>query len=143
LILACPTCGQRNRAAYEGLGRPFRCRKCQTELQLIGEPFEVESEVVFDALINRSSLPVLVDFWAPWCGPCKMVAPEFSKVAASNASKVLVAKVNIDQVPNLSVRYSISSIPTMAVFRAGREIARQSGAMPAPAIQKFLETAKV
>jgi thioredoxin 2 len=110
---------------------------------LIGEPFEVESEVVFDALINRSSLPVLVDFWAPWCGPCKMVAPEFSKVAASNASKVLVAKVNIDQVPNLSVRYSISSIPTMAVFRAGREIARQSGAMPAPAIQKFLETAKV
>jgi thioredoxin 2 len=140
LVQACPNCGQRNRAVFEKLGQPFRCSKCKTELHLAGEPFDIESEAVFESLITGASLPVLVDFWAPWCGPCKMVAPEFGKVAASNVGKALIAKINVEQVPNLSARYSINSIPTMAVFKEGREIKRQSGAMPAASIQKFLDS---
>ena len=139
LLLSCPSCGQRNRMKYEALGKTFRCGKCKTELSPPAEPVDVESETVFDALTNRSAIPVLVDFWAPWCGPCKMVAPEFVKVAREAAGRFLVAKVNTEQLPGLSSRFRVTAIPTMIVFRNGREVARQAGAMPAPAILKFIE----
>ena len=142
LLLSCPKCGQRNRMTYEALGKVFRCGKCQTELRPPAEPVDVESDLVFDALFRRSALPVLVDFWAPWCGPCKMVAPEFVKVARESAGHLVVAKVNTENLPNLSARFRIRAIPTMAVFRNGVEVARQAGAMPAPEIRKFTETAR-
>ena len=101
----------------------------------------MKSDLAFDALTARSSLPVLVDFWAPWCGPCKMVAPEFVKVARETAGQFVIAKVNTEELPSLSARFHITAIPTMVVFKNGLEVARQAGAMPAPAIRKFIEQA--
>jgi len=142
LIVTCPHCSTRNRAPYAKLKEPFRCSKCQNPLQLIGEPFEINGSE-FDAVVKNSTLPILVDFWATWCGPCKMIAPELVKVAASVAGKWLVAKVDIDRNQEIAHRFQISSIPTMAIFSGGQEVARQSGAMGAPGIQKFMESARV
>ena len=85
--------------------------------------------------------PVVVDFWAPWCGPCRMVAPELVRVAAANAGRLLVVKVNTDALTGLGERYRIRSIPTMAVFQGGREVGRTSGAMPADQIEAFVRGA--
>jgi thioredoxin 2 len=139
LIRACPQCGQRNRLIYERLGSIFRCTKCRTEIAPPTEPVEVPGVPKFDSLIGRSALPVLVDFWAPWCGPCKMVAPELVKVAAGGAGRWLVAKVNTDELPGVAARFGIRAIPTLILFKAGHEAARQSGALPAPAILQFLQ----
>lgn len=141
LVMACAQCGQRNRLAYERLIQTFRCGQCHTEFHSPAEPVEVRTEGHFALLIERSPLPVLVDFWAAWCGPCKLVAPELVKVAAAGRGRWLVAKVSTEELPNLAHRYGIHSIPTLAVFRHGREVARQAGAMSAPAIQRFLENA--
>ena len=139
ILITCPKCGRRNRMKYEGLGKVFRCGQCKSELRPLGEPVDVHSDLVFDALISRSALPVLVDFWAPWCGPCKMVAPEIRKVAIESAGQVLVAKVNTEELPSLARRFRVTAIPTMSIFRNGIEVAHQAGAMAAPAIRKFLE----
>ncbi len=95
----------------------------------------------FDAVVASSSLPVVVDFWAPWCGPCRMVAPELEKVARSAAGELLVVKVNTEALPALGDRFGIQSIPTMAVFRDGGEIARTAGARPASDILAFVRQA--
>src|SRR4051812_26061432 len=139
LIVPCPNCGQRNRLLYERVGGPFRCSKCQQQLALPPAPVDVRTDQSFDSLTERSAVPVLVDFWAPWCGPCKMVAPEFAKVAADAAGKFIVAKVNTEELPSIAGRFRITAIPTMVVFRSGNEVARQQGAMGAPMIFKFLE----
>jgi thioredoxin 2 len=139
ILITCPKCGRRNRMKYQGLGNVFRCGQCKSELRPLGEPVDVHSDLVFDALISRSALPVLVDFWAPWCGPCKMVAPEIRKVAIESAGQVLVAKVNTEELPSLARRFRVTAIPTMSIFRNGIEVAHQAGAMAAPAIRKFLE----
>jgi thioredoxin 2 len=143
LLLSCPKCGRRNRMRYEGLGKVFRCGQCQSELEPVAEPVDVHSDLIFDALVSHSALPVLVDFWAPWCGPCKMVAPEVRKVSRETAGRLLVAKVNTEEVQSLARRYRITAIPTMVLFRNGIEVARQPGAMPAPQIRRFIEQAEL
>ena len=139
IVRACPQCGQRNRLIYERLGSVFRCSKCRTEIPPPAEPVEVPGAAKFDSLIARSALPVLVDFWALWCGPCKMVAPELVKVAADGRGRWLVAKVNTDELPDVGSRFGIRAIPTLVLFKAGREVSRQSGALSAPAILQFLQ----
>ena len=143
ILLNCAKCGRRNRMRYEGLGQVFRCGQCQSELQAVAEPVDVHNDLAFDALVNHSTVPVLVDFWAPWCGPCKMVAPEVRKVARETAGRLLVAKVNTEELPSLARRFRVSAIPTMTLFKNGLEVARQAGAMPAPQIRKFVEQAQV
>lgn len=139
IVSRCPHCDRRNRMAYERLGQTFRCGSCHTELAAPNEPLNVDSETAFAALVGGSPLPVLVDFWAEWCGPCKMVAPEVAKVAGEGQGQWVVAKVNTESAPALAQRFHISSIPTFVLFRSGHELARQSGAMPAAALRQFVQ----
>lgn len=141
VINACPKCGQRNRVSFSELGHLARCGHCKADLPRQNTPMELDEETVFEALIKRAELPVLVDFWADWCGPCKMMAPELNRVAARNAGRWLVAKVNTEGIPSLAQRFNIHSLPTLALFIGGRETARTEGARPAPEIQKFIEHA--
>ena len=139
LLIPCPQCGQRNRVAYERMGQVGRCAKCHAELPAPGKPVNLTRTAVFDALLRNSALPVLADFWAPWCGPCRMIAPELEKVAASSAGRWVVAKVNTEELPDVAQRFRVSSIPLLALFEGGREVSRQAGAMPAQSIRQFVE----
>jgi thioredoxin 2 len=139
LVTTCSHCGQRNRIPYEQLHHTIRCGKCHEDIPPPGSPVNVDGDAHFEALTKRSSLPVLVDFWAPWCGPCKMVAPEFEKVASAETGHLVVAKVNTEEQHALAARHGIQSIPTLILFAGGREVARTSGARPAAAIQAFVQ----
>jgi len=138
VIVACPQCSQKNRLTYARFGHAVRCPVCKTNLSAPALPIEVDSTANFDRLIAQAPLPVVVDFWAPWCGPCRMVAPELQKVAARQAGRLLVVKVNTDELSDLGQRFGIRSIPTMAVFAGGREVGRTSGARPANDIEAFV-----
>jgi thioredoxin 2 len=141
ILVACPACGKKNRLTYERLGAPTRCGHCKQPFPPLSVPVEVPSAAIFDRLIAASPLPVVVDFWAPWCGPCRMVAPELAKVSSRQAGRIVVAKVNTDALSEIGERFRILSIPTMAVFSGGREIARTSGARPAQDIEAFIDQA--
>jgi len=142
IIVACESCGKKNRVSYERLGDAVKCGECKQPIKAPGEPIELHSSADFDRLIARSSLPVVVDYWAPWCGPCRMVAPELQKVAARQAGQAVVVKVNTDELSDLGERFGIRSIPTLAVFAGGKEVARESGARPAAEIEAFIARAR-
>ncbi len=139
VVVSCPQCGQRNRLPYGHLGDTVRCPVCKNEIPAPSAPIEVPTVHLFDVLTGQSALPVVVDYWAAWCGPCRMVAPELVKIAAQQAGRWIIAKVDTEQLPELATRYEIQSIPMMSVFHKGREKGRTVGARPARDILAFVE----
>jgi thioredoxin 2 len=141
IVIACGSCSQKNRVVYSHLGDAVKCGRCKNDISATTTPLEVNTTADFDRLVAQSSIPIVVDYWAPWCGPCRMVAPELAKVAARSGGKFLVVKVNTDALADLGERFRIRSIPTMAVFSGGREVTRMTGARPAAEIERFIASA--
>jgi thioredoxin 2 len=136
--VVCPHCGSVNRVHAQRLTDKPVCGKCKRPL-FAGKPVVLD-DASFATQIERSDIPVVVDFWAPWCGPCKMMAPHFERVAATFEPEARLAKLNTDESPETATRFAIRSIPTLILFRNGREIDRRSGAMDSRALTDWIRS---
>lgn len=136
LHAVCAACHAVNRIPAERDGKEINCGKCH--LPLFGTAPPSVHHAAFSTHIARNDVPVVVDFWAPWCGPCKAMAPAFAQVSARMGSRGRFIKVNTDEEPALGTQYGIRSIPTLVIFQSGKEIARISGAMPAASLEEWV-----
>jgi thioredoxin 2 len=136
LQIPCPSCLSSNRVPSARLGDGPKCGRCKSAL--LGEHPVALDDRTFQAYVENADLPVVVDFWAAWCGPCRTMAPQFEATAGAQAGKVLFAKLDTDAAPGVASRYAIRSIPTLILFRDGREVARQSGALSRAQIEGWL-----
>jgi len=134
--VVCPACQTVNRVDYTRFDQSPTCGKCRARL-LPGHPVEL-NETSLQRQLEKSDLPLLVDFWAPWCGPCRMMAPAFEEAARALGPGVRLAKLNTEEEREVAARMGIQSIPTMVLFKGGREVARTSGAMPAQGIVQWV-----
>lgn len=132
-VVACPSCGTKNRVPTSATGSPV-CAACKASLPWLVEATQNDLDAALHATV-----PVLVDLWAPWCGPCRMVAPILEDLATARAGRLKVVKVNVDELPGVSARYGVQGIPTLLLLRDGREVARQVGAAPRHALEQWLD----
>jgi thioredoxin 2 len=137
MLIVCPTCATPNRVPDARLQQEPLCGKCGAPI-LPAQPVELTDSTIAK-VIERSELPVVVDFWAPWCGPCNMMAPQYAQVAAQLHGRAVFAKLDTEANPQNAMRHRIRSIPTLAVFKGGVESARQSGAMMAADLTRWLQ----
>jgi thioredoxin 2 len=135
-IVTCPNCGKRNRVPAVGESAP-KCGNCHRPLPWIADAGDDD----FADVVERSPVPALVDFWAVWCGPCRMVSPVLERLAAERAGTLKLVKVDVDGAPRLSQRFAIRAVPTLLVVRNGDVLAQQAGAAPEPALRGWLEAA--
>jgi thioredoxin 2 len=140
ILRECRRCGTRNRVLGERLADAGRCGGCKAELPPVAEPLDVDA-AAFDAIVDSAPVPVLVDFWAPWCPPCRLAAPGVKKAAARMSGRAVVLKVDTDQNPELAARFEVRGIPSFVVLKGGRIVSQQSGWVGAGELQRWLEEA--
>ena len=132
----CPACGRKNRVPGAAAGVP-RCAVCRAALPWMADAGDTD----FGEVAESAAIPVLVDLWAPWCGPCRMVSPALEQLARALAGRIKLVKVNVDEAPTIAQRFAVQGIPTLLVLDQGRVLARQTGAAPEPALRAWVEQA--
>lgn len=139
-IRPCPTCGRRNRVPAARLAETGRCGACKAELPAVGEPLDADA-AFFEDVLRSARVPVLVDFWAAWCGPCRMAAPEVQRAAENMAGRALVLKVDTEAHPELAARYGVRGIPNFLVLKDGKVVAQRPGLVSHTQLEEWLRSA--